>query len=651
MEKRSRDHHQRRGVRILALTLTLIGLMTLGMVKVVEAAKPPQVSSASWTSKKTLLKVSGKYWGKKQSVIISNALTGHVLGTVRSGSSQSWSLTVRNPLPVPCRIRAESGEKFAERDVSHAPSACTQSPYVNVFPFNNLGMHCYDSDFSVFSILPPFNVVNAQVVRRGTGGSKPEILDSTQVSLFYSAATDGNGSINTTSRNKTNFWDYVKQLFGADLPVDQGLLGEKMPGSGNVPQPFLDYDSGYKWFSASGIPITAWDDQSQKNSYPLMRIQPFDMTTLTMPSPTFVVVPASDEMQCSDCHGAGGKAADNATKAQYRIASWSSSTAPDIQYRENVLILHDAKHAGNLMGSKPVLCASCHYSPALDLSGSGPQGNQVGKPMLSSAIHGRHGKTLAREIPTTGNPAVIPDTGISTCYYCHPGNVTQCLRGAMGNAGIICQQCHGGLLSVGGVYGTRTPWANEPKCQSCHTGDVLDHLGTSIRQTIAYNPSDFSATPTLAVNKRFAEEDNTLYRNSLGHGGMACEACHGSPHAEWPVPDPNASDNVAAIQLQGHTGPIIECKTCHADGPSLTMSGPHGLHNVNDSNWNQHHEQFYERDPLSCQVCHGTALEGTVLSRAAADRSLLADDNKRISIKKGTQISCTLCHENPAGGD
>ncbi|MBT4078554.1 MAG: hypothetical protein HOE78_18410, partial [Gammaproteobacteria bacterium] len=32
---------------------------------------------------------------------------------------------------------------------------------------NDLGMHCADQDFRVFSILPPYNVMNAQVLRKG----------------------------------------------------------------------------------------------------------------------------------------------------------------------------------------------------------------------------------------------------------------------------------------------------------------------------------------------------------------------------------------------------------------------------------------------------------------------------------------------------
>jgi hypothetical protein len=179
----------------------------------------------------------------------------------------------------------------------------------------------------------------------------------------------------------------------------------------------------------------------------------------------------------------------------------------------------------------------------------------------------------------------------------------------------------------------------------------VDHLGNDIRLHRTYDPTDLAATPNVATNKRFAEENDKLYRKSRGHGGMACEACHGSTHAEWPVVIPQANDNIAAVQLQGHSGPIIECKTCHADGPPLTINGPHGLHNINDPNWNKNHENFYEQNQMNCKACHGVNLEGSVLSRTAANRALMADDNKPISISRGTVIHCAICHENPLRGN
>jgi hypothetical protein len=632
------------------LTMAIVVGMTFGMAWNAHCAVPPVIAKAVWTASQSSLQISGQAWKKGESVVISEPATGNILGTVQADKLGRWTLTVTNPTSVPCRVWAKSVQGFAEKSVQNAPALCNSAPSVKVFSFNNLGMHCYDSDFSVFSILPPFNTVNAQIVRMGVSGTNPLILDPTRATLFYRAVADKSGSMNTTSVNKTNFWDNSSRLFGVTLPPDQGLVGAKMPGAGNVPQSFLSFDPAMKWFTAEGIPITNWDDRKRRNPYPLMGIQPFDVSTVVVPAQTYTVLPVSDEMHCSDCHDRNGMAANKVTQKKYGIPAWSTSTNTQIRYRENILILHSARHSPNLIGQKPVLCAACHYSPALDLAGTGPKGDQIGKPMLSYVVHGRHGKTVSGNIPGPNNPPIIPGTDVATCYKCHPGSATKCLRGAMGSAGISCNDCHGGLLAVGGVYSKRVPWVNEPKCQSCHTGDALDHLGSNIRSRIAYSNTDPAAIPIVATNKRFAEENEKLYRNSVGHGGIACQACHGSTHAEWPVGDAQANDNVAAVQLQGHTGPVTECTTCHTGGPALTTNGPHGLHNVNSPQWNEDHHRFFESNPVNCKACHGATLQGTVLSRAAADRNLFADEHRPKFIAKGTQISCMLCHENPQAG-
>jgi len=43
--------------------------------------------------------------------------------------------------------------------------------------------------------------------------------------------------------------------------------------------------------------------------------------------------------------------------------------------------------------------------------------------------------------------------------------------------------------------------------------------------------------------------DNTLFRDSKGHGGVACEGCHGSTHAIWANPVEDSNDNVTATQF------------------------------------------------------------------------------------------------------
>jgi hypothetical protein len=188
-------------------------------------------------------------------------------------------------------------------------------------------------------------------------------------------------------------------------------------------------------------------------------------------------------------------AADAATVARHNITQpWSANPNLGNQTKENILVLHDAINSTTLSANTPVLCASCHYSLALDLTHQGPQGAQIGKPFLSRAMHSRHGKTISGTIPDANNPPIVTGGAIDACYNCHPGTVTQCLRGAMATANLGCQDCHGGLLAVGAVYPLtstgqpREPWKDLPKCQSCHTGDAVSHLGAYPSLAYAPNP-------------------------------------------------------------------------------------------------------------------------------------------------------------------
>ena len=100
-----------------------------------------------------------------------------------------------------------------------------------IVAWNDLGMHCVDgNDYSVFSILPPYNNIHAQVV----DNNGKLVKSSTGLTITYQAVADSTGSINRTSASKTNFWQYVKPLFGVTLNPDVGLAGNAMPGTANV---------------------------------------------------------------------------------------------------------------------------------------------------------------------------------------------------------------------------------------------------------------------------------------------------------------------------------------------------------------------------------------------------------------------------------
>jgi hypothetical protein len=429
----------------------------------------------------------------------------------------------------------------------------------------------------------------------------------------------------------------------------------------------------------------------------MMRIRAQNNAGLLPSNSLDIVVPCSSEMNCASCHETaafvvpGVTACDASPPPRLTTLTptdFSYNLNPTLRFRQNILLLHDALSQTNLVAQydagNPILCASCHYSKALDLAGNNqPTGAQVGHLYLSWAMHKHHGTAW----PMMDGTYVIPIPGAYTtpaapseCYYCHPGNDTQCLRSVMAVQGVSCQNCHGDLLAIGGFTpqlavpgfvdpylpnvndpslvvnltttgAQRRPWQDMPKCQSCHTGDALNHLGPSIVGMQAYDAADPAATPFIATNQRFAETPGQLYRFSGAHGGMACESCHGSPHAEWPARI-NANDNITATQLQGHTGEIAECGVCHQD-LSPGLGGPHGLHNVNDPGWLAQHGAFLRQNRNSCKACHGLDLHGTALSRAKADRTLARSISLGgvVNISAGTPVDCYACHTTIKIGD
>ena len=43
------------------------------------------------------------------------------------------------------------------------------APHWTLIGWNNLGMHCMDDDYAIFSILPPYNTVDAQLIDNKAG--------------------------------------------------------------------------------------------------------------------------------------------------------------------------------------------------------------------------------------------------------------------------------------------------------------------------------------------------------------------------------------------------------------------------------------------------------------------------------------------------
>ena len=541
--------------------------------------------------------------------------------------------------------------------VAPAPAAIAQgggSGYT-LIGWNDLGMHCMDADYSVFSILPPYNTIHAQLIDpSGELVSDPSALG---ITVTYEAVADPDGSLNTTSIAKTNFWDWVTQLFGASPAPDQGLAGSDMPGPVNAPQP-MHYDAAFNWLTGEGIPITPYDDAGDKNYYPTMKLVARDSSGQVLATAT-IVLPVSDEMTCTSCHGSGSGPAARPG------AGWVNHPDPELDYRYNVLLLHDELQEGtalydsalaaagyNPLGlyatvdadNTPILCDACHGSNAL------PGTGQPGIPQLTEVMHAAH----ASAVDPSNGMTLNASENRSACYTCHPGSETRCLRGAMGKAvaangelAMQCQSCHGSMSRVGATG--RAGWFDQPACQNCHSGTATDNNG-QIRYLSAF---DESGAPRVAVNDTFATNPDTpvagvsLYRFSEGHGGLQCEACHGSTHAIYP--SSHLNDNLQNIALQGNAGTLADCSSCHGSQPETVRGGPHGMHPVGRE-WVGRHEDAAEDNPSQCRTCHGADYRGTVLSRALGDRVISTEFGTK-DFWQGFQIGCYTCHNGPQSDD
>ena len=553
--------------------------------------------------------------------------------------------------------------------VSPINPATAQTGSWTLVGWNNLGMHCMDADYSVFSLLPPYNTIHAQLIDpQGKFVTNPNGMRVT-----YEAIADPTGSVNTTSMAKTTFWDHLLALFGVSLPVDTGLAGKAMPGTMNTPQS-MSFDATNAWFIAEGIPLTPYDDAQLKNPYPLMHLVARDQSG-TVLATLDIVLPVSDEMSCLTCHTSGSD------PAAQPAAGWVNDSDPQRDMRLNILRLHDDRQATDstfkaalsaggynaaglfataVTDGQSILCANCHASAALSTNGL------AGTKPLTQAMHGHHATVLD---PTTGL-TLDASNNRSACYRCHPGSLTRCLRGAMGSAvapdgtlAMQCQSCHGTMSVVAAA--TRSGWLNEPMCQDCHTGTAVSNNG-QIRYTSVF---DSPGHVRQAVDRTFATTLNvppgfSLYRFSIGHGGVKCEGCHGSTHAEFPSSHTN--DNIQSVQHQGHVGMFVECVNCHATQPVTVTGGPHGMHPVGQAWVNSHAGDIGEggggnlshgdgsgraSGSAQCQVCHGTDYRGTVLSRAQADRVLNAGQFGTKQLWRGFQVGCYTCHLGPGGGD
>ena len=597
-------------------------------------------------------------------------VAGNII-TVRGVSAGSATLTIRDAKPtiitVPVTVQAATPSPIAGN--------------YRVIAWNDLGMHCMDGmDFSISSILPVYNTLHAQVK------DKSGKIISTGITLTYEAVRNTSGYLNTSSADKINFWDNVGLLFGFHPDPDVGVnldgLTSGAPAPGNKTPSLtpraMTYNADYKWWEAEGIPISPFPDPLNgatgtakdangnviRDFYPTVKIVAKDLKGIVL-GETKTVLPVSDEMTCKGCH-----ASSTVSTAAKPVKGWVNNSDLDKDWKLNILRLHDQNELSTTLylnalatkgynskgleataveSQKPVLCAGCHLSNAYfdKLNKTTVMPGLAGIKPFTQALHLKHASVID---PITKLP--LDTSGDrQACYNCHPGSVTQCLRGAMstlkdattGDAAISCQSCHGNLAAVGNP--ARQGWFNEPTCESCHNSAAPGKRAIS-----GVNASGISNVPT---DHTFATNPNTpvaglnLYRFSTGHGGLQCEACHGATHAEYP--STNADDNAQSITAQGHAGTIAECSACHATTPTTFNGGPHGMHTSGNA-WVSSHQGAKKNGTAttpSCAYCHGTSNAGSPLSAIKVAKTINAGEFGTKNWPAGYQVSCFSCHNGP----
>jgi hypothetical protein len=536
----------------------------------------------------------------------------------------------------PARLQARPSSSASTGGTQLA--AATTSAYTLV-AWSELGMHCIDGkDYSIFSVLPPYNIIHAQLLKRG----EPPVPVTSGVTITYQAVADATKSINTTSSTKTNFWTYVQTLFHGNPPPNTGLAGYKVQST--TPQK-MAYNTTAAYWEGVGIPTVGYDDKGNFNPYPMAKLVARNSSGTVLATAS-IVLAVSDEMSCNTCHKSG------TDPAAQPASGWVNNADPAKDTKLNILKKHDDRWniSGYLsqlkangytyqstlyqtaVGGTPVLCAACHSDNALGLPGLAGIGAEA------SDMHTLHGpQILQSNGQTLDQNSKVDDN--KSCYLCHPGPVTQCKRGAMNK--VLCSSCHGTLTYAGNPV--RNPWLIEPSCQLCHQN--------SQRYTTAFDSGGSwraVTDQTFATNQNVPMAGADLYRYSSGHGTVFCSACHGSPHAEYPTLQ--ANDSVYPTKLQGYVAKITECSVCHTSVPVTPNGGPHGVHTIGQA-WVSGHHDYAQGHLSACAYCHGADYRGTPLSVAKVARTFNVDDGRTKSFSAGHQFTCYDCHNGPTGGD
>jgi hypothetical protein len=403
-----------------------------------------------------------------------------------------------------------------------------------VLAWNDLGMHCLNPTYDQAVILPPYNTVWAQVIRRG---NPPRVtVEGLTIEYRILDNTSSSGKTDSYGGRFAQFWQNAGKLFGVTPPVDKGL---------NLVTPSLHNGlsgtmvAGTDHFEVDGIPLTPVNDAGVWNPYQVAEITVKNSAGDVL-AQTRTTVPTSDEIDCAKCHAQGGAG----------TVSIGGGTADPFK---NILAAHDALHGTALEASAPVLCASCHASPVL-----GTPAPATPAMYLSAAVHGAH----------AGRGAA--------CYDCHPGAATRCNRSVPHTATDgNCTTCHGGLDQVAGsiVSDGRVPWSSEPKCATCHTATTGVDTGDDLYRNARGHGGIYCAGCHGSPHAMLPSSQASDNYQAIQYQGKAvplgsCAACHRNSHG-------GGAGEFAEEHGSGRRASA--CNICHTAVSGNTSGWPHAF--------------------------------------------------------------------------
>ena len=442
---------------------------------------------------------------------------------------------------------ATSGEQKAPRPVANATAAAPKAGTASAKPDSSK-----ESPDKSAAAIPPFDPATAEYIL--TAFSTQGMQHVTDAEPAWTLLPPGNILVaQLTRRGPTP--EPVTEGVQIRYVLDAGVTGPAMSANGTAGQGTAPAGSGELTFQETPpgfvsrpiaiLPYTAGGDFAP---YPMATVEARDKAGKLLAS-TRVVLPVSTEMGCRNCHTGPWKVAGK--------AGISKETA------DNILVVHDKRNntklAQQAAKGETVVCRSCHGDKAERLN-------------LSTAIHGFHA-TMKLQGPE----------GCASCHPSAESGSTQFFRDFHSMWGLDCTRCHGPLsdhalsllraesekgkakatLRMNQITPTlaataqeimpRTPWVNLPQCSGCHNFTEKPDAGTA-----------------TAFNKWTKTSDERFSQAVENTGKLRCAGCHGAPHAVYPSTNPMGDDrdNIQPLQYQKHAGPLgaeNNCAVCHVE--------------------------------------------------------------------------------------